>query len=204
MCPSEDVDQPLYRHMHACEVGLLNGIPPDQSWSDDARLNLCAVGQMASPLQSVWGFTAIMRHLQLLGGEDPIDMSTPIAQLKQLVIAQSKVLYPDIPGVVPSQSDMVIDGHVTCMGPEGVQVVIKVSPGTTVQQLLSAEQHLQGQASVTHAWDCKESCWLPLEAKVQSDTSNYAWRLPPLHRVNLKSQQPTQMPVIRINSWSKS
>lgn len=45
---------PKFRHLHAKEVALLCGMPPKQSWSSDQRLNLCGVGQLASPLQAVW------------------------------------------------------------------------------------------------------------------------------------------------------
>ena len=43
-----------WRHLHPIEVSLLTGVPTSLDWSTHQRLNLCALGQQASPLQSVW------------------------------------------------------------------------------------------------------------------------------------------------------
>lgn len=43
-----------FRHMHAVEVALLVGVPVNINWSNNMRLNLCAIGQLAAPLQSLW------------------------------------------------------------------------------------------------------------------------------------------------------
>ena len=49
-----------YRHMHPAECALLNGLHPGMQWVGNCRLGLALVGQLASPIQSVW----IMMHVQ--------------------------------------------------------------------------------------------------------------------------------------------
>ena len=48
-----------YRHVHPAECALLNGLHPGM-WVGNCRLGLALVGQLASPIQSVW----IMMHVQ--------------------------------------------------------------------------------------------------------------------------------------------
>eukprot|EP00438_Fugacium_kawagutii_P024860 Skav221761 [mRNA] locus=scaffold490:25889:30370:+ [translate_table: standard] len=112
-----------FRHLHAAEVALLNGIPPQQAWTSDERLNLCAAGQIASPLQSVWIGASVMRHIQVISGEasltDPVEC---LQSLKHVVLAQAKVMFPI---VVPSVAD-VPSAHpegnlgLRCSGPQQV------------------------------------------------------------------------------------
>lgn len=98
-------DEPVkYRHLHAVEVAMLNGVPPKQNWGSDERLNLCAVGQLASPLHSVWIAASIVRHVQLtVSREDPIDPCLALSQLKQIVHSQSKLFFADLPKQMPTK-----------------------------------------------------------------------------------------------------
>lgn len=57
------------RHVHPDELALLNGMFPGLSWNEKPRLTLCALGQLASPLQSCWVGAHIMLHLQGRFGE---------------------------------------------------------------------------------------------------------------------------------------
>jgi hypothetical protein len=56
---------PSYRHVHPDELALLNGMLPGYEW-ENPKMALCALGQLASPLQSVWlGLPASFRPLHL-------------------------------------------------------------------------------------------------------------------------------------------
>ena len=48
-----------YRHLHPSELASLVGMDPVLHFDDDMKLGLCALGQVASPLQSVWVFGQI-------------------------------------------------------------------------------------------------------------------------------------------------
>ena len=61
----EGVKSKLTRHIHPQEAGALCGLDPCLTWGDNNRLALGAVGQLASPLQSLWIFSHILRKLQL-------------------------------------------------------------------------------------------------------------------------------------------
>ena len=60
----EGVKSKLTRHIHPQEAGALCGLDPCLTWGDNNRLALGAVGQLASPLQSLWIFSHILRKLQ--------------------------------------------------------------------------------------------------------------------------------------------
>ena len=49
------------RHIHPQELGLLNGVPPSYVHPNSPRSALCMIGQIASPLQSLWIFAQISR-----------------------------------------------------------------------------------------------------------------------------------------------
>ncbi len=60
-------------------MAILNGLPIDIEWSPVLRLNLCAVGQLASPLQAIWVGAHVMQQIhatpkstmvKILYGED--------------------------------------------------------------------------------------------------------------------------------------
>ena len=84
-----------YRHLHCREVALLNGFLPEQSWSANERLNLCAVGQLASPLQSIWISGCIMRHIQtIIGIAQTVDPLTQLQELKRDLLTQASKMFP--------------------------------------------------------------------------------------------------------------
>ncbi len=61
---SEERVQSQYRHLHPKEAALLCGLDPALSWSENLRLTLGAVGQLASPLQANWVFNHIKFALE--------------------------------------------------------------------------------------------------------------------------------------------
>ncbi len=92
-----------WRHLHAKEVALLNGVPPEQDWSSNPRLNLCAVGQIASPLQAVWVGSHVLAKLQRQFGLSPkVDPTKCLHDLKSLIFQQALDLFPRI--IPPSPS----------------------------------------------------------------------------------------------------
>ena len=54
------------RHVHPNEAKILNGLDPVQDHGEQVRLTLSAVGQLASPLQSLWIFLCMSRHIETL------------------------------------------------------------------------------------------------------------------------------------------
>lgn len=132
-----------FRHLHAVEVSLMNGFLPLQDWGPNQRLNLCAIGQLGSPLQALWVGACIRQHIALLSGQagflEPMDL---LHQAKTALFAQSKVLYPSL-SLQPSGGlsvDICVDGEpsVRCL----------VDADTTVADVL----HAEGQLGRQHTW----------------------------------------------------
>ena len=130
----------LYRHLHAIEVAILNGVPPLIKWSSNQRLNLCAVGQIASPLQAVWVGSHAIRQLQCLFGLQPIvEPETCLNDLKRLVLQQAQSLFPSLPEKpVSAIVHVQRHGSDTC-------VPLTVHPSATAEQFLQAECTLAHQ-----------------------------------------------------------
>ena len=51
------------RHLHPWEIALLSGIVPDKSWGPNLRFSISALGQMATPIQSLWVVSQFKKHL---------------------------------------------------------------------------------------------------------------------------------------------
>ena len=45
---------PKTRHLHPIEIAILHGMPCDGKWGSDMKLAICGLGQLASPIHSVW------------------------------------------------------------------------------------------------------------------------------------------------------
>lgn len=133
----------VYRHLHAIEVAMLCGIPPCLNWGDNERLNLCAVGQMAAPMQSIWIASAIIRHLQQLFTTDQlIDQAEALNELKREVFAQSKTFFTEVPKPLPEpsvQSPSVLE----VVFPGQGSVFVTCGPAKTVKDLIWAECDLR-------------------------------------------------------------
>ena len=70
--------KPGMRHPHPLEVAILSGCQlPSDLQPFPLRLWLSALGQMASPLQSVWIASQLRRHLEVrIGGFEPCNPET--------------------------------------------------------------------------------------------------------------------------------
>ena len=67
-------DMPSMRHVHPDEVALLNMVPTDHLRSGakrDLRLDLTALGQMASPAQALWRMAQIVQAIEQAYGAPP-------------------------------------------------------------------------------------------------------------------------------------
>ena len=130
----------LYRHLHAIEVAILNGVPPLIPWSSNQRLNLCAIGQIASPLQAVWVGAHALRQLQCSFGLQPIvEPETCLNELKRLVLQQAQTLFPSLP-----DKPVAAVVHVLRHGSK-TSVPLAVHPEATAAQFLHAECNLAHQ-----------------------------------------------------------
>ena len=139
-------NQIKYRHLHAIEVAIHNGVPPLLNWSSDARLNLCAIGQLASPFHATWLASAVIAHVQKLFTNDtPTDPLQSLCNLKQLVMQQSKELFPTIPrgisqaassSAMPDQTEVC---QIEVSDNAGATWTLAHQTDSTVQQLLEAE-----------------------------------------------------------------
>lgn len=58
---------PCHRHVHPKELALLNGLSPHKPWGPNLRLSLCAIGQLASPIQALWIGSFVVCHLKEIG-----------------------------------------------------------------------------------------------------------------------------------------
>ena len=127
--------QSTWRHLHPCEVAILTGAPPLLNWSKNQRLNLCAVGQQASPLQAVWVAAHALSHVQKQFGQkfvvNPFDC---LQGLKHVVFSQTLQLYPPIKRQV--QETLTVPIHFDDMT---TATPLVCHPGTTVGEILSAE-----------------------------------------------------------------
>ena len=81
---AHDVIYPKMRHIHPDELSLFNGVVPGKPWGKNLRLALCALGQLASPLQSGWIASQLQQHLysmNLVKDKPP----TPVEVLKTMM-----------------------------------------------------------------------------------------------------------------------
>ncbi len=160
---SED-NMPRWRHLQAMEVALLNGMPPSQSWGDDARLNLCAVGQLASPLQSVWVGAQIHKQLvEQLKGQTTIDPVVCLAELKKELLQQAKAMYPAIPAQMQPSL-------IKVLGESGGFSTISVSRDATVADFLAAEAKIDHEYAGWNVLDVHEQRHLSKDCTIAGRT----------------------------------
>eukprot|EP00435_Cladocopium_sp_Y103_P051237 s961_g15.t2 len=145
--PATDEHPASWRHLHVLEVSLLSGVPLDLTWGSNARLNLCAIGQMAAPMHAIWIATSIARHIQALFTSEPLlDHAQTLNALKQDIWKQSKdVFRPEIPRN-PQPESSVSHVDVRVFFDRDLPCVVRVPAHATVSQLIQAESRLHGLA----------------------------------------------------------
>jgi len=96
--PATEGQAGAWRHLHVLEVCLLNGVPLNLPWGCNQRLNLCAIGQMACPMHSIWLAASLARHMQMLfTNTSPADPTALLQALKHEVMTQGRDLFPSVP-----------------------------------------------------------------------------------------------------------
>ena len=156
---------PRWRHPHPVEVALLNGMPPFQGWSKDQRLNLCGIGQVASPLHAVWIGANILNQVQkALGVSSPVDPALCLSQLQNVVYQQCRTLFPDIPKPRTSSCAVYWNQSVT-------PVIVQVGPSVTVSCLRAAEACLQNSDGTTWTFRDRDTSEILTEASLVAGRS---------------------------------
>ena len=180
----------VWRHLHVHEVALLNGVPIQQNWSADQRLNLCAIGQMAAPMQSLWVGASLTRHLQQLFTHDPpVDQLHLLSELKKDMLCHAKDLYPMIPKqlTMPPPCRLIVHEEI------GIAWVLQHDSMATVDSFVAAYSQFHGvhSAQVWIADDKGEAIdpalHLAMFASVQVRTSEHPCTV---HGMNAAEPEP--------------
>ena len=130
---------PKYRHFHPSELCLLNAMLPLPGLSmtpSDLRLGLCAVGQLASPLQSLWVGANVACQLQYALGLPTVDPSSLLQSFKVKLFSHAKDLFTT---VVPSSP---VGSMVQVVFPYQTKLAFTVPAAATLRELRSAESAL--------------------------------------------------------------
>ena len=162
---SKDDGTVAYRHLHPCELALLNAMPPPQQWflpdHPDLRLCLGAIGQLASPLQAVWVGACVVSKLHQILDLPECCPKDVMHAFRNRMFKCAKDMYPSISSlsgpVVP-----VDPAWTTVLHPDGTSVHVQVGPSTTFAELCQAELALT-QQDLVGSW-CDAESGLPLEA----------------------------------------
>ena len=130
-------DEVVYRHLHPIELALLNAMPPPPALLTcevpNLRLCLGAIGQLASPLQSVWIGACVMQQLRKLLDFDPINPCEILGNFKTVLFNCAKDVFPNLPAV-PSEL-----GWAVLVYPDGTSTRVQVHAETTAIELFQAE-----------------------------------------------------------------
>ena len=173
-----------YRHLTCEEVALFCGLPPLQAWTPHARLNLCAVGQLASPLQSIWIGACIQRHvLKWLGHLDVAEPVQLLWKFKQELMQQANNLFPrDLPLPCVSQPKPCVQ----FVDLDGKIFVCEVVQPVCLRDFLTADGRLGSFVGDVVYFDSATGCLIDPEA----DLTNTKVLVRPLSALALVPQVP--------------
>ena len=118
------------RHLHPSEAGLLNGIPASFCYPQPARSGLCLVGQVSSPLQSLWVYAHLLQATDaaLLGSSD-IQPLQELAGMQQQLLQQQQDMWSHRPLHGPSSVVIRVGGY-----PLQVDLPGPITVGTLLHQ----------------------------------------------------------------------
>ena len=139
-----------FRHLHPCELALLNAMPPPSQWflpeHPDLRLCLGAIGQLASPLQAAWVGSCVVKQLHVILDLPEVNPKNVLQEFKNKMFACAKDMFPSLASAasVPSVSQ----SWVQLIHADGTSVHIQVGPSTTFAELCQAELALTQQSLV--------------------------------------------------------
>ena len=135
-----DAGPGLYRHLHPSELAILNGMIPPDAWTSlepkDLRLCLCAVGQLASPLQSVWVGACLVQQMQAFLDLPQIDPLEVLSKYRSSLFACAMHMFPSVAPALPDA------GMVKLVYPDGTMTQVQVTTATTLIELFQAELNL--------------------------------------------------------------
>ena len=90
--PSSESTHMRVRHPHPLEVGLLNGVPAHY-WPGNLRLILAGLGQMCSPLHTVWIGSQLQQHFDLVfEGSSQVDPQHQLDCLRAFVLEHRNMM----------------------------------------------------------------------------------------------------------------
>ena len=85
-----------FRHLHPSELAALVGVDPTLHFNDDMKLALCALGQLASPFQSMWVFAHVHARLEKLhfglAKRSPFDM---MLAFRSWLVMKCRIVWPE-------------------------------------------------------------------------------------------------------------
>ena len=126
-----------FRHLHPCELAILNAMPPPPAWmfGDIPNLRLClgAIGQLASPLQSAWVGACVM----------PVDPAEVLHNFKSTLFSCARDLFPNVPAAPPV-------AWTVLTYPDGTSTRVQVHPDTTAIELFQAEFAMTKEPPADH------------------------------------------------------
>ena len=87
----------VVRHLHPQEAAALCGLDPILHWGQGARLALGAVGQLASPIQSLWIFAHILKVLQKVQWQaSSVDPKLMLMAYRAWILTRCRLLFCDL------------------------------------------------------------------------------------------------------------
>ena len=103
---SHDRLTPPYRHLHPKEAALLCGLDPVLSWSDNQRLTLGAIGQLASPIQANWVFNHVKHALcQAKQGWSNVQPMAELRALRSWLLSRAQQVWDsEVAHPIPSEA----------------------------------------------------------------------------------------------------
>ena len=120
------------RFLHPMEAGLLLGLPLTVKHLRPPRSALCLLGQVASPLQSLWVYTQVLNAAStFVSGLSSINETQVLHRYKLMIKKQIRELFPFDATLQPTT--------VTLFHQEGVPVQIMSHGAATIANLAQAE-----------------------------------------------------------------
>eukprot|EP00438_Fugacium_kawagutii_P032582 Skav236448 [mRNA] locus=scaffold1758:10664:15883:+ [translate_table: standard] len=88
-------DSETFRHIHPMELAALVGVDPYAAW-DDLRFDLCSLGQLASPIQSLWMCSHVKVMLAKYRGDEviPVPFKDLQAYMSWLLVRANMIWPP--------------------------------------------------------------------------------------------------------------
>eukprot|EP00435_Cladocopium_sp_Y103_P063425 s39_g25.t1 len=83
------------RHPHPCEIQALTGVDPVLDYGPHVKLTLTALGQLASPLQSLWLFAAVSERLNNFQfGKNDFSPLAHLQAYRSWLVMRSQMVWP--------------------------------------------------------------------------------------------------------------